>query len=398
MNRGPRGFTLIELMIALLVSSLLVGMILAIFSRMSLAYRGQQQIAGVQQVLSAARAAIEADAKQAGFAMPQGFRIAAAPTVQWPVQIRDGAAGAGPDQVAFFYGDPSAQAMVTAAVPAAAWAASPTVTVDTTTGFAAGDLVTLTTVDTTTLGIVPATDANLARYTACVMQIAPGGVVNTTTLQFATSGLWGLSDSSQCTAPSVGTILYKFVARGYRIDRTNADRLAVGALQRSPTGGVFADEASNGWEDIAFGFTDIQTALQVFDRGVVMNTVDLGAQDSDLDVDPLRDWYSGALQATFTRGIPPPPATPIPVSLADAAPLQISISLVARTDRDVEGIATAQTPPLFDTANVSNLDNNTIGNHAPENLPVAGNAALGGSRIYRYITFKVDFRNMGVGK
>jgi prepilin-type N-terminal cleavage/methylation domain-containing protein len=74
--RTQRGFTLIELMVALVVSSLLVGLILAIFSRMSLAYRGQQQIAGLQQVLAAARATIEADAKQAGFAMPQGFRFA----------------------------------------------------------------------------------------------------------------------------------------------------------------------------------------------------------------------------------------------------------------------------------------------------------------------------------
>ncbi|MEO7734004.1 MAG: prepilin-type N-terminal cleavage/methylation domain-containing protein, partial [Kofleriaceae bacterium] len=73
MKRGQRGFTLIELMVALVISSLLVGMILAIFSRMSIAYRGQQQIAGVQQVLAAARATIEFDAKQAGLAMPQGF-------------------------------------------------------------------------------------------------------------------------------------------------------------------------------------------------------------------------------------------------------------------------------------------------------------------------------------
>ena len=61
-------------MVALLVSSLLVGMILAIFSRMSIAYRGQQQIAGVQQVLAAARATIELDAKQAGLEMAAGLQ------------------------------------------------------------------------------------------------------------------------------------------------------------------------------------------------------------------------------------------------------------------------------------------------------------------------------------
>lgn len=395
-NRAPRGFTLIELMVALLVSSLLVGMILAIFSRMSLAYRGQQQIAGVQQVLSAARAAIEADAKQAGFAMPQGFRIAAAPdTVQWPVQIRDGgsgteSAGARPDQVAFFYGDPSAQAMVTVAVPAATWSAAPAVTVDSTVGFAASDLVVLTSVSTTTQGFAPATDANIATYTACVMQIE--AVQNAQSLQFLTTGLWGRTDSRQCVAPAAGTIIYKFVARGYRIDRTgNADRSAAGALQQSPTGGVFALDADNAWADIALGFTDIQTALQIFDRGVTISGTSYGLQDDDLDTNALRDWYSATLQETFTRGVAP---ALVPVSLVDAAPLQMSISLVARTDRDIEGIATAQTPVLQGAI----VNHNTLGNHDFETLPVVGNPALEGSRIYRYTTFKVDFRNMGIGK
>ena len=46
-------------MVALIVSSLLVGMILSIFLRMSLAYRGQQQVANVQSVLAGARQMIE---------------------------------------------------------------------------------------------------------------------------------------------------------------------------------------------------------------------------------------------------------------------------------------------------------------------------------------------------
>src|SRR3954465_10134848 len=89
-----RGFTLIELMVALLVSSLLVGMILAIFSRMSLAYRGQQQIAGVQEVRAAARAAIELNAKQAGLGMPQGFKTGKYGTaLQSPVQVINSSSG-----------------------------------------------------------------------------------------------------------------------------------------------------------------------------------------------------------------------------------------------------------------------------------------------------------------
>ncbi|MBP6847554.1 MAG: prepilin-type N-terminal cleavage/methylation domain-containing protein, partial [Kofleriaceae bacterium] len=45
---GRRGFTLIELMIALTISALLIGMILSIFTRMSTAYRTQQYVADLQ--------------------------------------------------------------------------------------------------------------------------------------------------------------------------------------------------------------------------------------------------------------------------------------------------------------------------------------------------------------
>src|SRR5262249_17175080 len=109
--KRPRGFTLIELMVALVVSSLLVGMILAIFSRLSIAYRGQQQIAGVQQVLAAARATIELDAKQAGLALPQGFKFANTNTqTHAAVSVINNSNG--PDQIYFYYADTTVQAAV----------------------------------------------------------------------------------------------------------------------------------------------------------------------------------------------------------------------------------------------------------------------------------------------
>jgi hypothetical protein len=73
----------------------------------------------------------------------------------------------------------------------------------------------------------------------------------------------------------------------------------------------------------------------------------------------------------------------------------MSISLVARTDRPVEGIATAQTPTLTVAANPNN---NTLGNRPSVALPAVGDPALQGSFIYRYTTFQVDFRNLGVGR
>jgi len=88
--------------------------------------------------------------------------------------------------------------------------------------------------------------------------------------------------------------------------------------------------------------------------------------------------------------------TASPFTLASPASLlQMSISLVARTDRDVEGISTAATPALLDAARPNN---NSLGNHPSVALPAAGDPALQGSRIYRYTTFVVDLRNLGVGR
>jgi prepilin-type N-terminal cleavage/methylation domain-containing protein len=388
-GRSQRGFTLIELMVALVVSSLLVGLILAIFSRMSLAYRGQQQIAGLQQVLAAARATIEGDAKQAGFGMPQGFRFAAdagtPPTQRWPVRIYDNATGKGPDQIAFFYGDPSAQAVVTGGTVVAGL----TVTMDpASNGFAAGDLVLVTTPDFTTTN---GSSANLTKYDACLLLVASFTAGTPATITFSAAAPYGRANQDHC-AGGVGTstMVYKFVARGYRIEPQNAvpPRPEQGPLQLSQTGGMFGD-ARDGWTDIAFGFTDIQTALRIYD-GITAFGV---GNDFDSDGIVDKEWISGSDQTTITgrslAGMDP-----------NTAPLLMTVSLVARTDRDVEGIGTAQTPQLIIPANPNT---NPLGNHDLIDLATTNDPALQptnafGARIYRYLTFQVDFRNLGVGR
>jgi prepilin-type N-terminal cleavage/methylation domain-containing protein len=380
MKRGQRGFTLIELMVALVVSSLLVGMILAIFSRMSIAYRGQQQIAGVQQVLAAARATIEFDAKQAGLAVPQGFMFAGDTRLHPPVSVINSSVG--PDQIAFFYADPSVQAVVQAPF---AW--GPTFTVDDASGFAVNDLVVVTTADMTTLGLNPATDGNIAKYAACVLKVQSKTL---TTVTFFTTPPYGSVNEVHCAGlpvPSATTMIYKFVAHGYRIDTTTAGNAALGPLQLSQNGGLLL--GADTWTTLAFGFTDIQTSLQVFHSATAL--MPPPGDTLDPDTDPLRDWYSSGLQDTLTQ------ATPLatPTQTPPDGLLQISISLVARTDRDVEGIATAATPPLIDPLNPND---NLLGDHASVALPSATDLALMGSRIYRYTTFQVDFRNLGVGR
>jgi hypothetical protein len=363
-------------MVALIVSALLVSMILAIFSRMSLAYRGQQQIAGVQQVLAAARATMELDAKQAGLAMPEGFKLASDPAspqrTRSAIQVINNSSG--PDEIRFFYADPTIQAAVTAAA-SPPWPNPLTLAVDSTSLFNPGDVVVISTLSTASSS-PHSGSANLATYDACVVRIAS---MTATSFTFDSAAPWGKSNTGHCRAVTTRTMIYRFVARAYRIDTSTAARAELGPLQLSETGGLLG--AGDSWMDLAYGFTDLQTALRVYDTA---------ASDADADGDPIHNWWSGAYQTTVTatQVVPTPPSF-------NPVPIQMSISLVARTDREIEGIASTATPQLLDPLHP---DNNERGDRASVALPSATDPALGGSRIYRFATFQVDLRNLGVGR
>jgi prepilin-type N-terminal cleavage/methylation domain-containing protein len=371
----PRGFTLIELMVALLVSSLLVGMILAIFSRISLAYRGQQQIAGLQQVLAAARTTVELDAKQAGLGMPQGFKTAmTGATPQSPIQVTNSSTN--PDQIAFFYADTSTQAVITNT----AWPGPPPAAIiDPPGAFAVGDLVVLATASTSQAPLNPGTDPDVATYDSCVLRVS---AVAGATITFDTAAPWGAVPMTHCSTPVANrTMVYRFVANAYRINVTTPVAAAFGALEQSQVGGLLGGNADK-WTPLAYGFADIQTAVRVYDPA---------GTELDGDGDPLRNWYSGANQNAATR---------LPTVPAGSLPVQMMITLVARTDRDVEGIATAATPELTGAASGAPLNNNSLGDRPSTVLPVAQpwpDPLLPGNKIYRYTTFQVDFRNLGVG-
>jgi hypothetical protein len=342
-------------------------MILSIFTRMSLAYREQQQIAQVQQTLAAARSMFERDAKQSGFAMSQGFKLPGdVGFLHSPVVVTNNSTG--PDQVGFYYGDPSIQAAVTLTT---SWASSQ-VTVDDGSVFSPNLLVVMSTPDVTTnANPISASEAKLAFFDACVLQV---GSVAGNVITFAAAAPWG--GVSHCSTPSPNlTMIYKFAARAYRVDPS---RPGEGVLQVSPTGNLQPNTVD--WQDLGYGFTDIQVATQYFENGDAVDT-------TDPDTDPQRDWYSDGVQTTRTNKVA--------VGTNFIPPLQMSISLVARTDRDIEGLATSFTPALTVSGNTTN---NIIGDHAAVDLSTTSDTTLTGNRIYRYSTFRADFRNLGVGR
>ena len=384
-RRRQAGFTLIELMVALVVSTLLVGMILSIFSRMSLAYRGQQQISSVQQVLAAARASMELDAKQTGLGMAQGYWIATDNQRHSALEVINKASGFDPDEIRFVYADLSMQGLVKS-VPPPTWT---TLTIDANPGFVISDLVVVSTTMPTQAN--PISGADIAIFDACILKIS-GIDVTGTVLTFSQVAPWGTGLNAHCAFtnanPSLtNSMVYKVVTHAYRIDPDQTQpRAGDGVLQMSPTGDLVG---LNDWQDLAYGFTDIQVAIQYFELGDAANS------DLQYDTDPTRDFYSGDVMAQRLQPIVKtdmffPRAAPqlIPI------PIQLSMTLVARTDKDVEGIATGATPRLMEPLHPTN---NRLGDHDTVSLPSATDPHLLGSRIYRYTTFQVDLRNLGVG-
>ena len=338
---------------------------------MSFAFREQQDIVAIHQTLGAAQAALETDAKLAGLEMAQGFKIAldggAGGVKHSPVRIVDSATG--PDDVGFYYADLSKQAAVTSSGLAT------TITVDSSVGFAANDLVVLATPDTTSFSnpVAPLTDAKIAQFDTCVVQIQS---ISGKTIAFYTSGNWGRSNNDHCANTSANTtMMYGFVAHYWHIDTTVNPGL--GALQLEAYGNLLPTQI---WTDEAYGFTDLQISTYFYDG----NATDT----ADPDVDPARDWVSDDFQTTLTANILK--------ANSFTTPLDMTISLVARTNRDVEGVYTIATPNLVGSP--GGTTNNTLGDHPSVTLPSTTDATLMGLRIYRYITFQVDLRNVGVGR
>lgn len=168
------------------------------------------------------------------------------------------------------------------------------------------------------------------------------------------------------------TAVYKLRMLAYRIRPISQDPR--GVLQVSPSGGM----ATSDWQDLAFGFTDMQLAVQRFEPG--------DTADADGDGDPQREWFSGSNMATST------------LTSGNNTLLQARITLVARTTSTVDGVATDLTPNLAG----SPLAFNQLGDHPSESLDVLAfpgttDKTLRSEFAYRSISTVVDLRNMGVG-
>jgi hypothetical protein len=400
-RRGERGLTLVELLIAALIASLLIGFVFDIQGRMSGAFRSQINVGSLQQGVRAANELIARDARLAGFMLPDGVHVSSrfplpetAPGLV--VQDADGfnfvpalavfnnprnmpSNRMQPDLVHFFYADPNP---LTHAVVEKV--AGSIVTVDNAILFQEQDLVVFAKRDPAApvhpLGNNMPTPA---RYFACMVRISALGP-GPNQLMFlddpidpfntAANEHCHITSATQQPAMAEGAQVFRIVAHAYRID-TTATRESVGALEISRTGGLTAGQGED-WSVVGIGFVD----LQISQRRVEAVSDN---QDPDGDGNARADWYSSA--------------GPFP---ANAALTQLGISLAARTVRQVEGVtARAGDIPVLTSRDaagnpIGDPAHNPIGDaQGPKDLNVP---EFDGDYVYRELSTIVDIRNLGV--
>lgn len=394
-NRGQWGITLIELMISLLISSLLIGLVFAIYTRMSVAYRGQSGVSELQQTLRSAKSRMVKHIRAAGHMIPRGF-YASTPVIfqlsgtglNDPIpalRVFDDADGDNgdhfvPDKIRVFYADTSAMARIDNPP------AGISLPVDDEDDFQVGDVAVVVAAPEFTA--IDGGAAEVANYAACLVMItAVDGTPGSERLDMGADGFY--NDTLPSTAPAdctvggaiikQGSMVYRLVGRSYRIDPTLSER-RLGVLEESPTGEL----VTNDWQDLAVGFTDLQVARRY--------RIEPAGADVDGDFDALYDWYSSD---NFT---PPPPV----LGVSPGSELvEVSLSLVVRTTRDLNAVPTSRTPALAgNDAGVSD-DFNRFGNSPSFDLAGTDDASrpdhYKGTHIYRWASVRIDLRNMGVG-
>jgi prepilin-type N-terminal cleavage/methylation domain-containing protein len=363
---GERGFTLIELMISLVIAGLAVGFIFRIYATSSVAYRTQSQVAELQQTLRTAKQLLTKELRMAGYyagslstAIDTGVGDTSSGAFLFqPIQVTNSSTG--PDGFTISYADTTCSARVSADKNSSFKAAD--TRVDRTDCFVDGDIV----------AAVRTSDGTTSKKgQGCVLQITGVQDAASRVNHNPGQGLYNSPGNDQCSNIDQDwtdghTVFVKFRQKAYRIKPNDAR----GVLQVLPAG-------STVWQDLAFGFVDMQVAIQAYD------STDPTDQDGD-GSGPI-DWYSGPNLGTI-------PST--------ATMLQMRISLVARTIAEVEGVGTLTTPLLIDPTNLSRPNNNMVGDRPSVTLASITDktSPLYGNYVYRMVTTVVDLRNIGTGQ
>ena len=444
MKREQRGFTLVELLIAMAIAGILISLIFAVYTKMSVAYQSQNRITSVVQNLRAAQSRLVRELQMVGNQFPQAdYRplesgaapdhfapnhlvpatanmhvgsvdyngVKVAPTIAvpgqtagtplQPIYITNGV-GTEPDEVRFFYADQG----IRAKVETIAIGPPTTVTVvDHNTSdsfvpgaqFAQGDLVIVVNstqepilMDVTGDSVVDTFE--VTAYEACLLQVT---AVAVNTLTFAATSPFNAQivgpPTSHCqdvvdlhnadiARPAAARADTMIYRLVGRAYRIDSGRRNVGVLQVQMDGGL----GGGGWTDLGIGFTNMQIASRWYERGNTVNQD--GIVTGDAIADNEYDWYSGENQEF-------PDATAAPDTRPNfAVMVEMSLSLESRSFANVD----TPTGQILGYGDGSNINNNSIGDSPPIDLTTTQtDPRYDGDFIYRWTTVNFEFRNIG---
>jgi prepilin-type N-terminal cleavage/methylation domain-containing protein len=317
-RRRSAGFTLVELMVAVVLSGVIIGFVFQIHAQMTGALRGQANLSEVVESVTAARELLAREIRLAGMGFPaSGVRWGTGANEVWyGVEAVNDADGAGADVV-------------------------DSISIQRTEGDVydviadeAGDW-TVALVDADDLGFSTAAPVVIINRNNPPDACATTPIaVDATGLRFAAAdfvnpasgpcGTLGLSDDDSIQ-------ITRLRKASYRLDPV-ASNLEQGVLQRSINDGP--------WDNLGVGYTNLQFAVRYFEAA--------DAADADADGDALNDWYSGDEMEVAYGG-----------RLATGAPVQVGLSIEARNQRRIDNLASSATPAYTDLARPNN---NPLGN------------------------------------
>ncbi len=354
------GITMVEIMVAVLLVSIAAAFTFGIQVRTSGAFRDQATVAELQQTLRAVSDMMVRDLRLTGYRALMLRTANGSPTTDiYAVEVQNNAGGYGSDILRLQYGDDSKLAHV----PQNAAMTRDQTEVDALGGFAQGDLA-----------IASTRTVGAKQQHGCILLITGTNAGPPATLGHAgTQTPWNANLNPQCDDiwplwNDSYLTFSKAVLRSYRI-RPGDVR---GVLEMSPSGGAVA----NDWTPLAVGIVDMQVAIRVDQPG--------DATDEDGDGDPTKDWFSGD-NMNGAR-----------LLVANSNIIQVSVTFLAKSSKEVGGATLPRTPDLFDASKP--LTQNSVGDHAGTTLPVTDTTSpYYGTFIYRTYTSTVDLRNVGVG-
>ena len=388
---------MVEIMVSVVLVAIACAFVFSIQVRMSSALRDQSTVAEVQQTLRSASDLVSRDVRMAGF-LAQSVGTGTVPLlgkVQTPVEVVNG--GTGPDQITIVYADSSTVALVattnnsnsflnplnlfeTTVIDPTGLRATPV------TGFAVGDAV-LATRAVPLFG--PTGIVTFPSGVGCVMGITgivPPDKIVTNPLF---GSIWNLLANLQCTgllSNLLGAVLdltpvwndgktefVHMVYRTYRIKPLAADPRGVLQMCEWTKSSTFCI-APGDWTDLALGIVDMQIALRMNFGGDVPGWC---AADGDI----RHDWYSSDnMTDAMTNPLLPPGSKVV----------EVSITLLAKSTKEVQGVTLDKTPDLWE---VNKLCNH-IGDVDGTALPVASTTSpYYGDHVYRTYTQTVELRN-----